>query len=138
MGKIKNILFICKFNKFRSVVAEAYLKKINKNKKIKIKSAGIFQGSHRIHKTENIIAKQFNLKIKRIPEGISTDLLKEQDLVVVVAKDVPKSLFIKKYVKKVVAWKIPDTKDGNKKATEKIVRSIIKKIEKLSKTLNKK
>ncbi len=41
MKKI-NILFVCRYNRFRSRVAEAYFKKINKN--FKVKSAGLFKG----------------------------------------------------------------------------------------------
>ena len=41
-----NILFVCRYNRFRSRTAEAYFKKINKNKKIKVKSAGIFKGNY--------------------------------------------------------------------------------------------
>ena len=41
----KSILFVCKYNRFRSRVAEAYFKKINKNKNISVKSAGIIKGN---------------------------------------------------------------------------------------------
>ena len=39
------ILFICKYNRFRSRVAAAYFKKINKNSKIKVESAGKDMGT---------------------------------------------------------------------------------------------
>lgn len=42
-GKMK-ILFICKYNAFRSRVAEEYFNKINRNKKITTLSRGIIMG----------------------------------------------------------------------------------------------
>ena len=38
------ILFICKYNAFRSKVAESYFNKMNKNKKIKAFSRGFIMG----------------------------------------------------------------------------------------------
>jgi len=35
------ILFVCKHNRFRSKVAEAFFNKLKKNKKIKAESAGL-------------------------------------------------------------------------------------------------
>ena len=38
---VKKILFVCKFNRFRSKVAEAYFKKINRNRRIKERRFGL-------------------------------------------------------------------------------------------------
>ena len=40
------ILFICRHNRFRSKIAEAYFNKINKNKNLIAKGAGIFPGKY--------------------------------------------------------------------------------------------
>ena len=40
---MKNILFVCKHNVFRSKIAEAYFKKVNQNREINAKSAGIIK-----------------------------------------------------------------------------------------------
>jgi len=128
------ILFVCKNNRFRSKIAEAYFKKINKNKNIKFSSAGIFRGSPIKKQTKEII-KKFNIIIKGKPRTISTDLLKKQDLIIIVANDVPKSIFNKKYFKKIKIWKIPDSYIVNKKKIEKIIKKIIKKVDKLNRRL---
>ena len=44
-NKKTNILFVCKYNRFRSKIAEAYFNKINKNKLVSVKSAGIIRGN---------------------------------------------------------------------------------------------
>jgi len=38
------IAFVCKYNRFRSQIAEAYFNKLNKNKSIKVYSAGVIKG----------------------------------------------------------------------------------------------
>lgn len=40
------ILFICKYNAFRSRIAEEYFKKINKNSKIQVISRGFIMGGN--------------------------------------------------------------------------------------------
>lgn len=116
-----NILFICKHNKFRSKIAEAFFKKLNKNKKHKTKSAGIIRGS-RIGEKIKKYAKEYKLKINSQPRSLTTDLIRWADLIVIAADNVPKYLFSKKKIK---VWKIPDTsiEEDNK------VKNIIKQIE---------
>jgi len=57
-----NILFVCKWNRFRSKLAEAYFKKVNKNKKIKVKSAGLIKGWP-LSKNQIRLAEKFDIKI---------------------------------------------------------------------------
>ena len=136
-----NILFVCRYNRFRSRIAEAYFKKINKNKKIKVKSAGIFRGSYPLDKLQVNLAKKFGITIKGKPQRLSTDLLKWQDIIVNVANDVPNSLFednVKIYKKKSIYWKIPDETRGNKKNINNIVKLIMKKTDVLVNNLEKK
>jgi len=125
--KPKKILFICKHNRFRSVIAEAVFKKFNKKKNIKVSSAGIFQGLP-IAKNLIRISKKYNLKLKQKPQAIQEKWFKELDLIVIVASDVPKKLF-KNRIKKVIVWKIPDCSCSDNKCIEKTSKKIIKKVE---------
>ena len=128
-----NILFVCKYNKFRSRIAEAYFKKLNKNKAIKVESAGIFKGSYPLNSQQVRLSKKFGVEIRGKPQGISTDLLKKTDMIVVVSDEVPKNLFTynKRYLQKIVIWKIPDEQNGNEGNIIKIINSIKSKVEKL-------
>lgn len=137
MEKI-NLLFICRYNRFRSRVAEAYFNKINKNKDIEVKSAGLIKGSPLNPNTVKL-AKKFGLNINGNAQGLSSDILQWQDITVIVANDVPPSIFDKNksYGKKLIAWKIKDTKDSDKTNINKIIRKIIKKVDKLNKQLER-
>ena len=132
-----NILFICKYNRFRSRIAEDYFNQINKNQKIKAKSAGIIQGSP-VNQAERKTCKAMRLDISGKPQGLSSNLLKWQDITVIVANDVPPAIFKnnKKYGKKLLVWEIPDNKGDTKKEIEQIVESIKRKVEVLVKNLS--
>lgn len=132
-----NILFICKYNRFRSKIAEAYFNKINSNKKNFAISRGIIQGQMNRNKNEVSIAKEFELKIDSRPEGIAFDDLKWANLVIVVANNVPKNLFKSKRVKnKIVQWNISDIYPNSSDETvRKVVKQIIKNVDNLVKEL---
>lgn len=133
-----NILFICKYNKFRSRIAEAYFNKINKNKNIKAESAGIFQGNYSLNKLQVSITKKFGINIIGKPKSISTDLLIKTNLIIIVANDVPSSLFeAKKYKKKIIIWKIKDEQNGDIRNIKKIINQIIVKVNKLNKDIER-
>lgn len=129
-----NILFICKFNRFRSRIAEAYFNKINKNKRVKAKSAGVIAGGP-VDKLQKMAAKSIGLNINGKPKGLSTKLMKWQNIIVLVSDDIPSKLFAenKKYGKKLIVWKIPDTRINNKKIVLKIIKSITNKVDNLVK-----
>ncbi|MEN7982382.1 MAG: hypothetical protein ABFQ65_02960 [Nanoarchaeota archaeon] len=132
------ILFICKYNAFRSKVAESYFRKLNKNKKIKVSSAGFIDGGG-ADKTQKAVAKKLlGVEIKGKIKHLSLKLIREQDLVVVVAKDVPKIMFNHSggYGKtKFVYWGIKDEQLKNRKNVEIIVRKIMKGVERLIRKL---
>ncbi|PIN95286.1 hypothetical protein COU56_02055 [Candidatus Pacearchaeota archaeon CG10_big_fil_rev_8_21_14_0_10_31_9] len=130
------ILLICKFNRFRSKIAESIFNKLNKNNKLKAKSAGIIMGRP-ISKEVLEASKEKGYVIKGKPQGISSDLLIWQDAIIIVADDVPTSLFKnnKKYGKKLIIWKIPDTDSNNKKELQKIIYQIEIKVKNLIKEL---
>lgn len=130
------ILFICKYNRFRSQIAEAYFKKINKNKNINISSAGIIIGMP-IPISVKITAKKLGFSINGKPKGIKEKSLKDIDLMVIVANNVP-SLLFKGLVRNIVTWEIPDTTKDNYKEIERISREIIKRVDALVKQLENK
>jgi len=132
-----NILFVCKNNRFRSRIAEAYFKKINKNRKINVKSAGIFKGKP-VSKLENNITKKFGISIIGRTNGLSDKLLRWQDIIIIVASDVPRQIFKDKVeVKKVISWNIKDTTEKKGIKIEEVAIAVIKKINQLNKQLKK-
>jgi len=145
--KQKNILFVCKHNIFRSKIAEAYFKKINKNKNIKLSSAGIIKGDllnrldKKLIKIQKETAKVFGIEIGKSSKYLSISLLGRQDIIVVVADDVPKEIFKNKfYMKpdlKIMVWKIQDAKKGkdNRKIIKESIRKIMKKVDRLVRKL---
>jgi protein-tyrosine-phosphatase len=136
------ILFICKYNAFRSRVAEEYFNKINKNKKITSLSRGLImsEGSDR---EQRIIAKKLlGINIaKRKPLSLRLHELIEADKIIVVANDVPKVIFNYALVnlqKKIIVWSIKDEQRRNKRNIKRIVLEIKRRVEELNKILGKK
>jgi len=136
---MKNILFVCKYNRFRSKVADAYFKQLNKNKNIKSDSAGIFPGSYPLDKVQCRITKKLGVNISGRPKGIGIKLLKKQNVIVIAADNVPLSLFKnnKNYKRKLIIWKIKDELLGREKNIKKIVFQIKEKVKKFIKQLEK-
>ncbi len=129
------ILFICKYNRFRSKVAEAYFKKINKNKKIKISSAGLIKGKPTPLNTITI-AKRFGINLKKTTNPIIEKDIEKIDLIIITANNIPLSLF-RNYKSKIIKWKILDANANDNKNIIKSIKLIMNKIEKLVKKLEK-
>jgi len=129
-----NLIFVCKYNRFRSRTAEAYFKKINKNKNIHVSSAGVFKGEPVVKNVINI-GKKYGINTNGKPRGLREDEFVKTDLIVIVADNVPASLF--KRFKKVIVWKIPDTTQDNKLRIEEIMKQIFKKVDVLARQLRK-
>ena len=137
--KKMRVLFVCKHNKFRSKVAEAYFKQINKNKNIIASSAGIIRGNlSSAERKALLVIKEFNINLKEKSQGLSIDLLRKQNLIIIVADDVPKIIFNKKeYINfkttKIIVWKIPDNPGATSIVKlRKIVPAIMKKVDELN------
>ncbi len=128
-----NILFICRYNRFRSVLAEGFFNKYNKDKKLRAKSAGLIKG-YAIDKNTRKLVRKLEIKIKKKPDGLTTKVLNWQDLLVIIADDVPMSTFKnKRYIKKIKLLKVRDAfnnNDGDKVAedVEKKVKQLIKEL----------
>ena len=134
------ILFICKYNRFRSQIAEQFFKKYNSNKNLSAKSAGLLKGRYPLDKDEVEVVRKFEIIIDKKPETVSVDELIKTDLVIIVANDVPRKTFNYegRYVQKVIVWKISDEFKGDKKNIRKIVGKIKLKIKELIKELENK
>jgi len=133
------IIFICKYNAFRSRVAEEYFKKIKKNKKIQVLSRGLIMGGNSDNEQREISKQILRIDIaKRKPLPIKLPELKEADLIIVVANDIPKIIFNYKsgiLKRKVIIWKIKDEQMKNKKNIKRIVLAIKRKVDKLNRKL---
>jgi protein-tyrosine-phosphatase len=121
------------YNRFRSQVADAYFKKINKNKNINSYSAGIVAGNP-ISPNVKKVGEKLGFKITGKPKGIKESLLDSIDLLVIVADNVPESLF-KGNARKLMRWSIPDTDQTDMESIERISRVIMKKVDELNKIL---
>lgn len=134
---VKKILFICRHNRFRSKVAEAYFNKINKNENVECRGAGIFPGSYPLDKIQVKVAKSLGIAMKGKPQPITSALLKWNDVIIAITDDLPKGLFkYGPYNPKVVEWKISDVSTGKDiEGNEIRIRKIMKKVEALVKKL---
>jgi protein-tyrosine-phosphatase len=123
------ILFICKHNRFRSKIAEAFFKKLNKNKKIKAKSVGLFLDPLRPYIEKNVIniMKKRGYNIKRKPKQATNEFIKKFDLIIIVADNVDKKSFSDINVK-IIKWKISDCDASDIKSIKRIVNQIENKV----------
>ncbi|MCH8945646.1 MAG: hypothetical protein IIA85_01870 [Nanoarchaeota archaeon] len=142
---MKNILFICKHNVFRSNTAEAYFKKINENKNIKASSAGFIKGDWFGKRAKEVInsqrkaLKKKGINIKSKSKTLSIKLLKKQNLIIIISNDLS-NIFNENYMKqdsKIRIWKIKDvtSKNYSEKNLIKAIDSIMKKVDDLVKEL---
>lgn len=108
-----NILFVCKFNRLRSAFAEAYFNDKRPSSNFQCRSAGIIRGSPI---TDDIreVAQVYGVAMKAAPEGLSTDVLDWQNRIIIVADDVPSSIFEDHRIDTdgIVIWNIPDSNDS--------------------------
>ena len=136
---LKKILFVCKYNAFRSRVAEEYFNKINpRNGAI---SRGIIMGEDSDGVQRKVAKFLLGINIsKRKPLPLTFQDMKNSDLIVVVANDIPKIIFnypLPSIQKKLVIWKIKDEQNMNEANIRKIVLAIKRKIDALTKKLQK-
>ena len=131
-----NILFVDKYNRFRSKIAEAFFNRNNKNKKNKAKSAGVVEGNAIAPEVFDG-AKDCNIEIKGNPKGLDTNILQWQDMIVIVANDIPVAFFKDNNVqgKPVIVWNIEDTKTNNREEMKRIMLKIEEQVDAFIKTL---
>lgn len=136
-GRVRNILFVCRYNRFRSRIAAAYFRKMTDGK-FKVKSAGIVRGDP-INKMAKKVAQEFGLDISGKPRGLSSKLLLWSDKIFVVADDVPIGVFgdNKGSLGKTTILKIKDAKGEDYKNIKEVAKNVIKEVKKLAKVLEK-
>ena len=137
---VKTILFICKWNRFRSQFSEKYFNKINSNKKFRAKSVGMIRLNRPLTKDERDrnqwIKNKYGLRLGKISKGINFKDLEEAYRIIVVADDVPVD-FLKngKWKDKLIIWKIKDVAVFDKKNIDKMIAEMKKKVDNLIKNL---
>jgi len=124
--KNKKILFVCKYNNTRSQIAEYWFNKLNKNKQIRADSAGIIGGipSKETRKNLSELKRRHKLKFTK-KKQLAQNLLYNSSMIIIVADDVPLSLFDsqKKEGIKIIKWKIKDGwKYKDKKQIDRLER----------------
>lgn len=123
--KNMNILLICKYNRFRSKIAEAFFKKYTDHN---VKSAGIIKGPP-IDDEILECAENFGLRLNQEIRTLDWSALNWQDMIIIVANNVPKDLFKDVYqAKDVRLWEIPDTFDVESRI--EVIRLIGEKVKK--------
>ena len=139
MKKITKILFVCKHNRFRSRVAEAYFNKIKPRKNIVTRGGGLIVGTYPLDKTELIATRKLGLDIDGKPQALTMEKIIWADLTIIVADDIPSFLFDHyraNYKKKIIIWKIKDIKPSQGvKDAEVIIKQIMSKVDRFVKSL---
>lgn len=127
-----NILFVSKYNTVRSKLAEAYFNKHNKLKQLHAQSAGLFRGAPTAASVMEA-ARLHRLSLKTSQSAMSTYLLEKHDLVILVADDVPTSIFRKDnpYVKAFVWWKVPAPNERDDVSIETAMKDIERRVQTL-------
>ena len=101
-----NILFICRYNCFRSKIAEAYYNSQAKE----AKSAGYMPGIP-ISKGTFACAKELGLELDETTQGITHDLTLWSDTIIIIDDFNSTPIFsghAKRHGKKLLYWNIPD------------------------------
>jgi protein-tyrosine-phosphatase len=134
-----NILFVCRHNIFRSRIAEEHMKKIS-NGKHNISSAGLIRFHGEMEPLQKKVCEERGFILPNQSKSLSVEGLRNQDLVVIVANDVPPKLLEHKgyhTIGKVRRWNISDveTNDYTREEVENIIQSIVDKVEKLNNEL---
>ena len=111
------ILFICKYNKLRSKIAECLFNYYNKNSTNEAKSAGIridIVSPYMVERAKKLL-EQRGVKVENANESsvlVNDYLIKWADKIIIVADDVPSDIFPKD---KIERWDIEDVPDENAK-----------------------
>ena len=127
-----NVLFVCKYNRFRSKIAEYVFNKNNKNKKYNTRSAGVIAGSYPLDKVEVKAAEELGFELKGRSQELTRELIKWADKVVIVADDVPSWIFEdnNNFKGKLERWNVPDLHNHSKERAKEIILEIEKKVKK--------
>lgn len=133
-----NILFICKFNRFRSKVAEALARHYIRRKDVEIRSAGILVDFIRPFMAKEVVEIIRNKGIENIDER--SMLLNEQaiqwaDKIIVVASDCPLG---KLPPERIEIWPVEDASEQDMPSVLMRISEIEKHVNALAERLNRK
>ena len=135
------ILFVCKYNRFRSKVAEAIFNSLNKNKEIKAESAGMTVDVIRPY-IEPMVLDIVNKKGYAMKDSRSRQLTRELiekgnfDLIIISANNVEPEFFYKIDKKiKVIQWPVKDCSSLDEECIINSVNEIESNVKKLVKEL---
>ncbi len=120
-----NILLVCKYNRFRSKFAEVFFNKYTNHN---VKSAGIIGG---LPIDDEIFqcAGKYGLELDETVRTLDWSMLNWQQMIIIVANNVPKELFEDvTQAKDVSVWKVPDTHPGDAKGRIRIIEMIKEKV----------
>ena len=128
-----NILFVCKWNRFRSNSAESIFNYLNKSKEHEARSGGFFPG---VPVSDDIVeaGERIGVRISKKQQGLTHKLLMWSDVIIIVADDVPKSMFWQMKEndgKRIVKWKIKDVFGTSVEKRKKGLEEIKRKVERL-------
>lgn len=133
------ILFICKHNVFRSRVAEEAMKRISNHD---ITSGGVIRYDGNMNKAQQEVCKEFDLILPNQSKTLDLGNLREQDLIIIVADDVPQAIFNhpEYNLKEIRRWEIQDVDSRylEKENIRNIVGEIVKRVEELNEELSSK
>ena len=129
-----NLLFICRYNRFRSKVAEAIFNKLNEKKESKARSRGIILDKERDYVEKNVIVllkeKGYGIKNTK-PLRICERAIEWADKIIVVADNVEYDFGNKE----IEVWKVQDCNANEKEKIKKIIEQIESKVKILIKSL---
>ena len=127
-----NILFICKHNRFRSKVAEAFWKKFFKNDgRFTVQSAGVQCDPARAYVARYVhqVMKEHETKIvDERPRVVDDAVLERAERIIIVADNVDKNIFSAEVQKKCEVWKIEDADESELEKIRDIVIKIKRRI----------
>ncbi len=121
------ILFVCKYNRFRSKVAEAIFLALNKNKKIKVRSRGMMldKKNHYVARSVISIMRKKGYKVGGKSARIRKKDILWGDKIIVVADNV------RLRNRKVIYWKVSDVSQSYFQGIKTRVNSIEKRVRNL-------
>jgi protein-tyrosine-phosphatase len=132
----KIILFVCKYNRFRSKIAEAFFKKYYPGNEYSVMSSGVLPGHYPLEKNQIIAAKKFGIRLSGRPKPTTTDLLRKIDMMIIVADDVPVDLFNNAHFgRREERWEIRDNTLETKKTAEEVILEIEQHVKKFVREL---
>ena len=135
------LLFVCKYNAFRSRVAEEYFNNVVSDKRIMAISRGIIMGQDSDSAQRQISKSILGVDIsKRKPLPLTYQDMRDSNLIIVVADDIPRIVFnypLPSIQKKLIIWSIKDEFDMDKANIKNTILTIKRKVDDLFKKLEK-